>query len=88
MVPACKLQLLASIPKLLKPMCLVPVFGNERNHAKEKPKHCNEERLPLSATRESLYKATEIQHRGQEGKVMTENEMAGWHHRLDGREFE
>ena len=25
---------------------------------------------------------------GQEEKGMTENEMAGWHHRLDGREFE
>ena len=25
---------------------------------------------------------------GQEGKGMTEDEMAGWHHWLDGREFE
>ena len=25
---------------------------------------------------------------GQEEKVMTEDEMAGWHHRLDGNEFE
>ena len=25
---------------------------------------------------------------GQEEKGMTENEMAGWHPRLDGREFE
>ena len=25
---------------------------------------------------------------GQEEKGMTEGEMAGWHHRLDGREFE
>ena len=25
---------------------------------------------------------------GQEEKETTENEMAGWHHRLDGREFE
>ena len=25
---------------------------------------------------------------GQEGKGMTEDEMAGWHHRLDGCEFE
>ena len=24
---------------------------------------------------------------GQEEKGMTENEMAGWHHRLDGHEF-
>ena len=24
----------------------------------------------------------------QEEKGMTENEMAGWHHRLDGHEFE
>ena len=24
---------------------------------------------------------------GQEEKGMTEEEMAGWHHRLDGREF-
>ena len=24
---------------------------------------------------------------GQEGKAMTEDEMAGWHHRLDGHEF-
>ena len=26
--------------------------------------------------------------RGQEEKGTTEGEMAGWHHRLDGREFE
>ena len=25
---------------------------------------------------------------GQEEKGMTEDEMAGWHHGLDGREFE
>ena len=25
---------------------------------------------------------------GQEEKGMTEDEMAGWHHRLDGRGFE
>ena len=25
---------------------------------------------------------------GQEEKGMTEEEMAGWHHRLDGHEFE
>ena len=25
---------------------------------------------------------------GQEGKGLTEDEMAGWHHRLDGHEFE
>ena len=25
---------------------------------------------------------------GQEEKMMTEDEMAGWHHRLDGHEFE
>ena len=25
---------------------------------------------------------------GQEEKGMTENEMAGWHHRLDGHKFE
>ena len=25
---------------------------------------------------------------GQEEKGMTEDEMAGWHHRLDGREFD
>ena len=25
---------------------------------------------------------------GQEGKWMTEDEMAGWHHRLNGCEFE
>ena len=25
---------------------------------------------------------------GQEEKGMTEDEMAGWHHQLDGREFD
>ena len=25
---------------------------------------------------------------GQEGKGMTEDEMVGWHHRLDGHQFE
>ena len=27
-------------------------------------------------------------HSDQEEKGMTKDEMAGWHHRLDGREFE
>ena len=30
----------------------------------------------------------EIGGRGQEEKRMTEDEIAGWHHRLDGRESE
>ena len=29
-----------------------------------------------------------IFNRGQEEKGTTEDEMAGWHHRLDGHEFE
>ena len=29
-----------------------------------------------------------MSHQMQEEKGMTENEMVGWHHRLDGHEFE
>ena len=28
-----------------------------------------------------------LESRGQEEKGLTEDEMAGWHHRLDGHEF-
>ena len=37
---------------------------------------------------DSLEKTDAGRYCGQEEKVMTEDEMAGWHHRLNGREFE
>ena len=37
---------------------------------------------------DSLEKTDSGRDWGQEEKWMTENEMAGWHHRLDGRESE
>ena len=37
---------------------------------------------------ESLEKTDSGRDWGQEEKGMTEDEMAGWHHRLDGHEFE
>ena len=37
---------------------------------------------------DSLEKTDAGRHWGQEEKGMTEDEMAGWHHRLNGREFE
>ena len=37
---------------------------------------------------ESLEKTVAGRDWGQEEKGMTEDEMAGWHHRLDGRESE
>ena len=37
---------------------------------------------------DSLEKTDAGRNWGQEEKGMTEDEMAGWHHRLDGREFE
>ena len=36
---------------------------------------------------DSLEKTDARRHWGQEEKGMTEDEMAGWHHRLDGHEF-
>ena len=36
---------------------------------------------------DSLEKTHARRHWGQEEKGMTEDEMAGWHHRLDGHEF-
>ena len=36
----------------------------------------------------SLEKTLMLGGLGQEEKGMTEDEMAGWHHRLDGHEFE
>ena len=37
---------------------------------------------------DSLEKTDAGREWGQEEKGMTEDEMAGWHHRLNGREFE
>ena len=37
---------------------------------------------------DSLEKTDAGRNWGQEEKGTTENEMAGWHHRLDGRETE
>ena len=37
---------------------------------------------------DSLEKTLMLGGIGQEEKGMTEDEMAGWHHRLDGHEFE
>ena len=37
---------------------------------------------------DSLEKTLMLEGLGQEEKGTTEDEMAGWHHRLDGREFE
>ena len=50
---------------------------------------CQQENKSLQAnytdTKEKLAAATT---RGKEEKGTTENEMAGWHHRLHGHEFE
>ena len=43
-------------------------------------------RVAKSRTRLSDF--TSLHFRGQEEKGTTEDEMAGWHHRLYGREFE
>ena len=37
---------------------------------------------------DSLEKTLMLEDWGQEEKGTTEDEMPGWHHRLDGREFE
>ena len=37
---------------------------------------------------DSLEKSLMLRNWGQEEKEMTEDEMTGWHHRLDGHEFE
>ena len=37
---------------------------------------------------DSLEKTLILEDWGQEEKGKTEDEMAGWHHRLDGHEFE
>ena len=37
---------------------------------------------------DSLEKTLMLEGLGQEEKGMTEDEMAGWHHQLDGHEFE
>ena len=43
---------------------------------------------PLIQRVDSLEKTDAGRDSGQEEKGTTEDEMAGWHHRLDGREFE
>ena len=42
----------------------------------------------LEKTLESPLDCKEIQLANQEKKRMTENEMVGWHHRLNGHAFE
>ena len=42
----------------------------------------------FSSVLDSLEKTDAGRDSGQEEKGMTEDEMAGWHHRLDGRESE
>ena len=37
---------------------------------------------------DSFEKTDAGEHRGQEEKGMTEDELVGWHHRLNGHEFE
>ena len=41
----------ARVLQLLKPALLEPVLRNKRSHCNEKPTHCNEEWLPLAATK-------------------------------------
>ena len=36
----------------------------------------------------SLEKTLMLEKAGEEGKRVTEDEMAGWHHQLNGHEFE
>ena len=57
-------------------------FG--RNDAKAE----NSSPLATSCRVDSLEKTDAGRDWGQEEKRTTEDEMAGWHHRLDGREFE
>ena len=52
----------AHVPQLLKPTRLESVLRNKRSHDSGRPVHCNEEWLPLTATRESLLTATKTQH--------------------------
>ena len=42
----------------------------------------------IQRTVDSLQKTVPGSDWGQEEKGTTEDEMAGWHHRLDGREFD
>ena len=51
----------ARVPQLLKPARLEPVLRNKRSHRNEKPTRRNEEKPPLTATRESLHAATKTQ---------------------------
>ena len=43
---------------------------------------------PLMQRADSLEKTDTGSYWGQKEKGTTEDEMAGWHHQLDGREFE
>ena len=52
----------ACMPQQLKPMHLESVLGNKGSHCNEKPVHCNEEKPPLTTTRESPGAATKTQH--------------------------
>ena len=47
-----------------------------------------EQEPPHAKSSNSLEKTDAGRDWGQEEKGTTEDEMAGWHHRLDGREFE
>ena len=51
----------ACVPELLKPTNLEPVLLNKRSHHNEEPTHRNEEKPPLTATRESPCTAMKTQ---------------------------
>ena len=48
-------------PQLLKPTCLESVLHNKGSHRNEKPAHHNEEKPPLTTSRESPHAATKTQ---------------------------
>ena len=78
----------------------VPWTARRPNHSilKEISPGCSLERLMLKLKlqyfghlmqrADSFEKTDAMRDWGQEEKGTTENEMAGWHHRLDGHEFE
>ena len=54
--------------QLLESGCLEPVLHSKRSHCKEKPVHHNEEKPPLSATRENSQAAKKIRHNQKKRK--------------------
>ena len=79
---ACTLE-----PVLWSPDTLEPMFHNRRSHCNEYPAYCNEERLPLAMTRESMWTAMKTQYNQKKKKQKKTRVSYQGDYFIQGRDF-